>query len=466
VKPFIHDEFMLVDGRAAELYHDFAENEPIIDYHCHLSPAEIAGDARYGTITDIWLCGDHYKWRAMRSNGIDERYITGDADPLDKFRAWAATVPKALGNPLHHWTHLELARYFGIAELLSPDTADGIYRRCNEMLRDRSFSAQSLVRKMKVQVVCTTDDPADTLEHHAAFAKDDHGFRLLPAWRPDRAMAIEEPARFNAWVDRLGDACGRKIAAFGDFIACLSERRDFFHAAGCRLADHGITTAHEEYPTEGEMAAVFRKVRAGNVPDDGEIHRHRSGMLFLLSRMNHETGWAQQYHIGVFRNTNSRMFRRLGPDSGYDSIGDFRYGRALAGLLDRLDREGALARTIIYPANPADNEMIATMIGSFQEGPMPGKMQFGGAWWFMDQREGMERQMRTLAAMGLLSRFVGMTTDSRSILSYCRHEYFRRVLCGMLGREMEAGLIPDDIALVGGMVRDICSGNARDYFGF
>ncbi|MBN1534335.1 MAG: glucuronate isomerase, partial [Spirochaetes bacterium] len=426
MRPFIHDDFLLETERARELYRDFAAPEPIIDYHCHLSPAEIAGDARYGTITDLWLGGDHYKWRAMRANGIDERYITGDAKPIEKFRAWAATVPKTLGNPLHHWTHLELARYFGITALLSPDTAEGIYRRCNDMLRDPSFSALSMVKRMRVEVICTTDDPADTLEHHTAFASGDHGLKLLPAWRPDRAMAVEEPGRFNQWADRLGDSCGRSIGSFGDFIGCLRERRDFFHAAGCRLADHGIATVDDDAPDEAAMAAVFRKVRAGDTPDTGETRAFRSGMLFLLSRMNHEAGWSQQYHIGVFRNTNSRMFARLGPDSGFDSIGDFRYGRALAGLLDRLDREGALARTILYPANPADNEMIATMIGSFQEGPAPGKMQFGSAWWFLDQREGMERQMRTLAAMGLLSRFVGMTTDSRSILSYCRHEYFRR----------------------------------------
>ncbi|TAL36190.1 MAG: glucuronate isomerase [Spirochaetes bacterium] len=467
MKPFITDTFLLESDEAGALYHGFAKDMPIIDYHCHLSPGDIADDRRFESITELWLEGDHYKWRAIRANGVEERLITGDAGPWEKFQAWAATVPRTLGNPLYHWTHLELARCFGIADtLLCEKTAREIYECCNAALRGPEFGARGLVRAMKVETVCTTDDPADSLEHHARFDAGAAGFKLYPAWRPDRALRADDPALFNAWLDALGKSAGARIETLGDMKEALRARQDFFHAKGCRLADHGVETLPGTVANEREASRVFAKARGADTPGPGEMDAYRGHMLDFLARLNHRKGWGQQLHMGVLRNVNTRRFRALGPDSGFDMIGDFRHAAPLAAFLDRLDADDSLTRTILYPVNPSGNEVIASVIGCFQDASIPGKMQFGSAWWFLDQKDGMERQMRALASMGLLSRFVGMTTDSRSLLSYPRHEYFRRILCNMLGEDMRRGLIPDDLELVGGMVGDICYHNAKAWFGF
>jgi glucuronate isomerase len=403
----------------------------------------------------------------MRANGVDEEYITGKASDLNKFRAWAATVPKTLRNPLYHWTHLELKNPFGITgTLLSPTTADDIYARCTEMLQGDDFSTRGLLKKMRVRVVCTTDDPLDSLEHHQRL-RDDPTFRVkvLPAFRPDQAMAIDDPAAFNRWVDRLAELCNCDIADYRRFLDCLTARHGFFHDMGCRLSDHGLEEPYAEDYTEAEVKAIFTKVRIGKAITGSEALVFKSAMLVEFAEMDHDRGWTQQFHLGALRNQNARAFRRLGPDTGYDSIGDFVMGRSLGRLLDRLDSRDKLARTILYVLNPRDNEMIATTIGNFQDGRIPGKIQFGSGWWFNDQKDGMERQLNALSNMGLLSRFVGMLTDSRSFLSYPRHEYFRRVLCNLFGRDMTKGELPHDFELIGETIRDICYRNAVDYFG-
>ncbi len=467
MKPFLDDTFLLETPAAERLYREFAADMPIFDYHCHLPAAEIASDRKFENLTAIWLHGDHYKWRAMRANGVDEALITGAASDLDKFRAWAATVPKTLRNPLYHWTHLELKNPFGITgTLLSPVTADAIYDRCTEMLQQDDFSTRGLLKKMRVRVVCTTDDPLDSLEHHQLL-RDDPGFtvKILPTFRPDRAMAVENPKSFNLWVDRLADICNRDIPDYHKFLECLTLRHAFFHSLGCRLSDHGLEEPYAEDYTEAEVAAIFARVRLGREVSAAEARIFKSAMLVDLAMMDHDRGWTQQFHFGALRNQNTRAFRGLGPDTGYDSIGDFSMGRTLGRLLDRLDCQEKLARTVLYVLNPRDNEMIATMIGNFQDGHIAGKMQFGSGWWFNDQKDGMERQINALSNMGLLSRFVGMLTDSRSFLSYPRHEYFRRVLCNLYGRDMENGELPHDFALIGETIRDICYRNAVDYFG-
>ncbi len=450
MKPFIHDDFLLESESARRLYHDHAAKMPVFDYHNHLPPEDVAADRGFSDITDIWLGGDHYKWRAMRSNGIAEEKITGDAPSRERFRAWAETVPATLRNPLYHWTHLELARYFGIDDvLLGPDTADAIYDRCNEMLASDDFSACSLLERMKVKVLCTTDDPADSLKHHAVSGeKGNRSFTMLPAWRPDRALKAEDPAAFNAWIDALEKAAGRDIVTLNDFRDVLSERHDFFHRQGCRLSDYGVETPSAEDFSEGEVKTSFKNLRAGRALDSVELGRYRSAMMFFLASLDGEKDWTMQIHMGVLRNNNTVMFERLGPDTGFDSIGDFQHAKPLVRLLDRLLREDKLPRTILYPINPADNAMVASLIGCFQGDGVPGKMQFGTAWWFLDQLKGMEEQVDTLSAMGLLARFVGMTTDSRSYLSFPRHEYVRRLLCNILGRDMERGLGPFDFDLV------------------
>jgi glucuronate isomerase len=465
---YIHDDFALETEPARRLYHEYAEGLPIVDYHCHLPPADIAADRRWRNLTEIWLGGDHYKWRAMRSNGVDERYCTGDASDWEKFQKWAETVPRLLRNPLHHWTHLELARYFGIRDrLLGPDTAREVWDRCNAVIAGPDFSCRRLMDASRVVLVCTTDDPVDSLEHHAALARDaSFAIRVLPTWRPDRAMAVESPEAFNAWVGRLARAADTDIRDLESFMDALRRRHDFFHAAGCRLSDHGIETAYAEDYTEGEIRAAFDKARRGAVLSREDVVKFKSAMLYEFGVMDHARDWTQQFHLGAMRNNNSRMFQRLGPDAGFDSVGDFEVARPMARLLDRLEQSGKLTRTILYNLNPRDNAVLATMIGNFQAGPTAGKMQFGSAWWFLDQMDGMERQMEDLSQMGLLSRFVGMLTDSRSFLSYTRHEYFRRILCNMLGRDMSRGLIPYDIESTGRMVRDVCYNNAARYFGF
>lgn len=467
MKAFLDDNFLL-DTRAAErLYHDYAAAMPIFDYHCHLPVAEIAGDKKFDNLTAIWLHGDHYKWRAMRAAGVGEEYITGAASDLDKFRAWAATVPKTLRNPLYHWTHLELKNPFGITDtLLSPATADAIYHRCSALLQRDDFSTRGLLRKMRVKVVCTTDDPLDSLDHHRRL-QDDASFRVrvLPAFRPDRAMAVEAPSLFNPWVDKLAEVCNQEIPDYRSFLDCLAARHTFFHDHGCRLSDHGLEEPYAEDCNEAEAAAIFTKVRGGRELTVAEIRAFKSAMLVEFALLDHYRGWTQQFHLGALRNQNSRAFNNLGPDTGYDSIGDFTMGRSLCRLLDRLDARDQLTRTIVYVLNPRDNEMVATTIGNFQDGRIPGKIQFGSGWWFNDQKDGMERQLNALSNMGLISRFVGMLTDSRSFLSYPRHEYFRRVLCNLFGRDMEKGELPHDFQLIGETIRDISYRNAVDYFG-
>ncbi|MBM4148111.1 MAG: glucuronate isomerase [Lentisphaerae bacterium] len=465
---FIHDDFMLGTPQAARLYHDYAKAMPIVDYHCHLPPAQVACDQRWENITRIWLAGDHYKWRAMRGNGVAEKYCTGDAGDREKFAKWAATVPRLLRNPLYHWTHLELARYFGIADrLLGPDTEQGIWDECNARLAEPGFSARGLMRRSNVVLACTTDDPADSLEHHAAVARDpSFETRVLPAWRPDKAMAVEAPAAYRAYMDKLEQAAGVEIRDIDGLREALAKRHDFFHSMGCRLSDHGLETIHAARYTEKQIASAFRTARSGGAVDAGDAAAFKSAMLYEFAVMDAEKGWTQQYHFGVLRNNNSRMFAAVGPDTGFDSIGDFEIAGPMSRLFDRLDSEGRLARTILYNINPRDNELVATMCGNFQDGSVPGKIQFGSGWWFLDQKDGMERQIEALSQLGILSRFVGMLTDSRSFLSYTRHEYFRRILCNILGRDMAQGLIPSDMDLVGDMVKDICYRNAAGYFGF
>jgi glucuronate isomerase len=466
---FITENFLLQNDRAVKLYHGYARQQPIIDYHCHLPPAQIAEDRQFENLSQIWLYGDHYKWRAMRAAGVHERFCTGNASDWEKFQKWAETVPQTLRNPLYHWTHLELKRPFGIGDrLLNPETARGIWDDCNARLALPEFSACGIMRQMNVLLVCTTDDPTDSLEHHRAIAANSSVLtRVLPTFRPDKALAVESPAAFNAWTDRLAAACGIDVGdRFDGFLAALRQRHDFFHSLGCRLSDHGIETFYAADYTASQVAAAFQRVRSGKTLQADEILKFRSAVLYELASMNCQKGWVQQFHFGAIRNNNTRMFQTLGPDTGFDSIGDVEVARPMARFFDRLDLAGRLTKTILYNLNPAHNELVATMIGNFQDGATPGKMQLGSAWWFLDQKDGMESQLAALSNQGLLSRFVGMLTDSRSFLSYTRHEYFRRILCNLLGAEMEQGLLPDDVELIGTLVVDVCYGNAARYFGF
>jgi len=466
MKPFIHDDFMLETDVAAELYHDHAEKLPIIDYHCHLPVEQIAEDHRFRSITEIWLSGDHYKWRAMRANGVPERLCTGDASDWEKFEAWARTVPLTLRNPLYHWTHMELKRPFGIAELLDARTARDIFERCNARLTEPGFSAQGLLRQFRVAVVCTTDDPTDSLSQHAALAaRVDPETRVYPTFRPDRVLATGDPRAWNAWVDRLGEAAALSIGSFKSLLAALESRHAFFHAAGCRASDHGLDQIDAEPWSDEDASKVFSRLRRKEMIAAADARGIRSALLHRLALLDHARGWVQQFHLGALRNNNTRLRRQLGADSGLDSIGDFSQARSLARFLDRLDSTGELAKTILYNLNPADNEVFATMAGNFQDGSVPGKIQYGPAWWFLDQLDGMEAQMRALSSMGLFSRFIGMVTDSRSFLSYPRHDYFRRLVCNLLGHDVRRGLVPDDGAMLGRLVEAISFFNARDYLG-
>ncbi|PTY01815.1 glucuronate isomerase [Verrucomicrobia bacterium LW23] len=468
--PLIHDNFLLGTDAARELYHSHAANLPIIDYHCHLSPAEIARNLRWDNITQIWLYGDHYKWRAMRTAGVSEKYCTGDATDWEKFEKYAEVVPKALRNPLYHWTALELARYFDISDvLLSPSTAKEVYERANAKIRGADFSCRSLMLQSKVEVVCTTDDPADTLEHHIAIAAEkDFPIQVRPTWRPDKALAVDRPPVLRAWLEQMSVVCGGKeIRRIGELLEALRTRHDFFAAHGCKLSDRGLETIYSDPAGTEEVAAkVFVKALEGERLTQAEIIAYKSFMLHELAVMDARKGWTQQLHYGALRNNNSAMLAKKGPDIGFDSIGDWPAAEAMSRYFDRLEQTGRLPKTIIYNLNPSHNEVIATMIGNFQDGETAGKMQFGSGWWFLDQLDGMTRQMEALSQMGLLSQFVGMLTDSRSFLSYTRHEYFRRLLCDILGNDIERGYIPRDYKLVGGMVQDICYYNARKYFGF
>lgn len=461
---FINDDFLLTTDAARELYHGYAEKMPIIDYHCHLPPAEIAEDKTWENIAQVWLGGDHYKWRQMRSNGVDERFVTGDASWHDKFVKFAETMDVLLKNPLFDWSHLELARYFGVEERLSRATAESIWERCNARLRESGFSARGFMVRSNVKAVCTTDDPVDTLEHHKAVADSGFAVRVLPTWRSDKAGKIDEPAAWNAWMDRLAAAAGTPVRTWDDFLDAMDKRHAFFESRGCVVSDYGITEIFAAPYTTGEIKAIFRKVREGGVATPAEAYKFKSAWLYEGLCADARANWSTQLHYSCLRNANSRMMQKLGPDTGFDCIGEWNVAESLARLFDRLESEDALPRTILYSLNPKDNEMLASLMGSFQKGPDRGKLQLGAAWWFLDQKDGMKKQIEALAALGCLGNFVGMLTDSRSFLSYTRHEYFRRILCGKLGEEMARGEIPNDIAWVGGLVEDIAYNNANRYF--
>ena len=461
---FINDDFLLTTDAARELYHGYAEKMPIIDYHCHLPPAEIAEDKTWENIAHVWLGGDHYKWRQMRSNGVDERFVTGDASWHDKFVKFAETMEVLLKNPLFDWSHLELARYFGVEERLSRATAESIWERCNARLREPGFSARGFMVRSNVKAVCTTDDPVDTLEHHKAVADSGFAVRVLPTWRSDKAGKIDEPAAWNAWMDRLAAAAGTPVRTWDDFLDAMDKRHAFFESRGCVVSDYGITEIFAAPYTTGEIKAIFRKVREGGVATPAEAYKFKSAWLYEGLCADARANWSTQLHYSCLRNANSRMMQKLGPDTGFDCIGEWNVAESLARLFDRLESEDALPRTILYSLNPKDNEMLASLVGSFQKGPDRGKLQLGAAWWFLDQKDGMKKQIEALAALGCLGNFVGMLTDSRSFLSYTRHEYFRRILCGKLGEEMARGEIPNDIAWVGGLVEDIAYNNANRYF--
>jgi len=466
MKQFITDDFLLSNETARTLYHDFAASQPIIDYHNHLPAAEIAGDRRFRNLTQAWLEGDHYKWRAMRTLGIDESYITGNASDEEKFGKWAYTVPYTVRNPLYHWTHLELKNYFGVSELLGAETAESIYSRCSELLQEPGFTARGLLKKMNVELLCTTDDPADSLEHHRELQEEPFEIRVLPAFRPDRAYDFGDPEAYNEYLDRLQEAADLEISGFDNLMDALYKRIDYFHELGCRLSDHGLQRLYLDAAAKKRIDSFFKKIRGGDPLDASEQRSLTCAILLELARKYHEKGWAQQYHIGALRNTNDRMMQKLGSDAGFDSIGDFRHAEGMAGFLNELDSTNQLAKTILYNLNPADNELFATMAGNFNDGTVRGKIQYGSAWWFLDQKEGIENQLNALSNMNLLSCFIGMLTDSRSFLSYPRHEYFRRVLCNLIGSDVEQGLLPRDIDWLGKIVTDICYNNAKRYFEF
>ena len=463
MKPFIHDDFLLQTDAARDLFHTFAKSEPIFDYHCHLPPAQIADNHSFADLSEIWLGGDHYKWRAMRSNGVDERVCTGNASPLEKHHAWCAAVPYTLRNPLYHWSHLELKRYFEIDAVINPASAKEIWEQANAKLA--GMRVHDILAANKVAVICTTDDPADSLETHERIRKTGIKTRVYPTFRPDKAFIVHQPAAFNPYLEKLAGAAGAGvIKSFEDFLATLKKRHDDFHAFGGRLSDHGLETSFAEPCTAGEAAAIFSAARHGRAATPDELAKYSSFLMLELGRWDAARGWTKQLHLGALRSNNTRLLAKLGPDTGFDSIGDFSQAKSLSRYLDTLDSTGQLPRTVLYNLNPADNYVFATMIGNFQDGSVAGKMQFGSGWWFLDQKEAMEWQMNALSNLGLLRRFVGMLTDSRSFMSYTRHEYFRRVLCNLLGNEMERGELPMDRELVGAMVREICFSNARDYF--
>jgi glucuronate isomerase len=461
---FLTEDFLLQTKTARRLYHEYAKDTPIYDFHCHLPAASIANDHRFNNITEAWLAGDHYKWRAMRTNGVDEKFITGDAGDFEKFEKWAQTVPYTLRNPLYHWTHLELKRYFGVGKLLNGENAREIYDSCSEMLRSEEFSVCGLLDKMNVELVCTTEGPLDTLEHHKKIIEDDFGIKVYTAFRPDKAFATEDLPALNIFIDKLGKLCGREIRDFDSYLEALNARHSYFHDNGCRLSDYGLESAYSRDYSASDASGIFAKIRTGGQLDLQEQLKFKSAMLYELACMDAGAGWVMQLHLGALRNNNSRMLGKLGPDTGYDSIGDFEQAKPLAKFIDRLNSAGKLPKTILYNLNPRDNAVFATMTGNFQDSCCPGKIQYGPGWWFLDQKDGMEDQLKMLSNMGLLSRFVGMTTDSRSFLSFPRHEYFRRILCNILGTDVEQGLLPNDMNLLGRMVEDICFNNAKSYF--
>lgn len=463
---FLTEKFLLQTETALNLYKQ-VKQLPIIDYHCHLSPKDIALDRQFKNLTEIWLEGDHYKWRAMRINGIDEEFITGKASDADKFLKWAETVPYTMRNPLYHWTHLELLRPFGINKVLKPETAKSIYEECSGMLQTPDFSVKGILKKMNVEVVCTTDDPADSLEFHKKIKDDNFEVKVLPAWRPDKAMAVENLEDYNKYLEKLGEAAGVTIDNYTSLLEALEKRHNFFASQGCTISDHGLETFHSSDFKENEVKLIFLKARGKKKLDPKEVEIFKSAMLHYFAVLDHSKGWVQQFHVGAIRNNNSFMYRKIGPDTGYDAIGDFNVAQSMAKFLDRLQKSEQLTKTIVYNLNPSHNEVIPTILGCFADGKIPGKMQFGSGWWFLDQKNGMENQITALSNLGLLSRFIGMLTDSRSFLSYPRHDYFRRILCNILGNDVENGELPkSEMVQVEKMAKDISYYNAKNYFGF
>lgn len=467
MKPFLDKDFLLETETAKKLYHEAAVDMPIIDYHCHLSPQQIAEDYQFSDITEAWLGGDHYKWRAMRANGIDESYMTGNKPAKEKFLQWARTVPYTMRNPLYHWTHLELQRYFGITDLLNENSADAIYEKASALLRTPEYSVKNLLRKMGVKTVCTTDDPTDDLKWHQKLKDDGFEIPVLPAFRPDKAMAPEDPAAFNHFVSLLEKVTDSKINTYADYLKQLKSRHDFFASMGCSVSDHGLEEIYAEDFTTDEIEIVFKQLRASQAITLDQNRKFKSAMLLQFAKWDHEKGWVQQFHLGALRNNNTRLLQQMGADVGCDSIGDFKQAVALSKFLRTLDDADQLTKTIIYNLNPADNEIFATMAGNFNDGKTVGKIQFGAAWWFLDQKNGMISQLNALSNMGLVSRFVGMLTDSRSFLSYPRHEYFRRILCNLFGTEVENGELPaEQLNWISQIIKDICFNNAANYFGW
>ena len=468
MKNFMDENFLLTTETAQMLYHEHAKKMPIIDYHCHLIPQMVADDHQFRSLTEIWLGGDHYKWRAMRTNGIDERYCTGkDTTDWEKFEKWAETVPYTFRNPLYHWTHLELKTAFGIDKILSPKTAREIYDECNEKLAQPEYTARGFMRRYNVEVVCTTDDPVDSLEYHIKTRESGFEVKMLPTWRPDKAMAVEVPENFRAYIDKLSEVSGVTITKFADVIEALRVRHKFFEEQGCKLSDHGIEEFYAEDYTQAEIDAIFNKVYGGTELSKEEILKFKSAMMYEFAIMDAKSGWTQQFHYGAIRDNNSRLFAQLGPDTGFDSIGDFTVAKNMSKFLNKLDKSNQLAKTIIYNLNPRDNDLITTMLGNFQDGSVAGKIQFGSGWWFLDQKVGMTAQMNSLSVLGLLSRFVGMLTDSRSFLSYPRHEYFRRIMCNLIGVDVVNGEIPaSEMDFIGKMVEGISYYNAKSFFKF
>ncbi len=464
MKPFLDENFLLSNATAQRLYHEYAKQMPIIDYHNHLPPNEVAENKSFDNITRVWLNGDHYKWRAMRANGVPEEYITGNRSDWEKFQAWATTVPYTLRNPLYHWTHLELQRYFGITDILNGDSARKIYDECAEKLQTTDYTVRGLLEQMNVKLICTTDDPVDNLQYHQQLQNDNWSVKVLPAFRPDKAMNVDDTNNFNNYLTGLEKAADVSISTYNDYLAALKKRHTYFVANNCCVSDHGLEEIYAEDYTATEVAGIFAKIRSGGTLTLEENRKFKSAMLVNFAEWDWEKGFVQQYHLGALRNNNSRMLQQLGADTGWDSVGDFKQAKALAKFLDRLDRDNKLAKTIIYNLNPADNELFATMIGNFNDGTAVGKIQWGSSWWFLDQKDGMTKQINTLSNMGLLSRFIGMLTDSRSFLSFPRHEYFRRLLCNLFGEEIENGELPNDIDWIGQVVQDICYNNAKNYF--
>ncbi len=466
MKNFLDENFLLETKTAEHLFHNYAKQMPVIDYHNHLIPEQIANDINFENITQVWLYGDHYKWRAMRANGVDEYYITGGAPDLEKFKKWAETVPYTLRNPLYHWTHLELQRYFDIHEVLSADNAERIYNECTAKLQTPEYSVQNLLRKMKVETLCTTDDPLDNLEFHQKIKNDGVDIKVLPAFRPDKAMNADDVAGLNAYINQLAELTGGAIDQLDTYLSALKTRHDYFAANGCSVSDHGLEQIYAEDYTVEEVKDIFIKIRSHAALTLEEVLKFKSAMLFEFALWDHEKGWVQQYHLGALRNNNNRLLSQLGPDTGFDSIGDFSQAKQLSKFLNKLDSQNRLTKTILYNLNPADNELMATMIGNYNDGTVAGKVQWGSGWWFLDQKDGMIKQLNALSNMGLLSRFVGMLTDSRSFLSYPRHEYFRRILCNLFGDDVEKGELPADTEWIGQVVQDICYNNAKAYFKF